>query len=186
MMTESVNKIEMVVGGLLNFSRKHEFKLIPISLKNAVENSLFLASFQLERQKITLLNNVINETPPILGSLNHLEQVVLNLVINSIDAIVEKKKFLPDFKGEIKIYFDYSSDSVFLYIQDNGAGISNENQKFVFEPFYTTKVVGAGTGLGLSISENIIEQHNGSISMKSSIAEGTTVKLTFPIIQNFK
>lgn len=181
LMNESIENISRVANSLLNFSRKQEFKLLRMNIKVALENSLQLASYHLERNHITINNNIPNEIPIILGSRNHIEQVLLNLIINSVDAIVEKKRDDSSFCGEIKFYCKWDKTNFYLHLKDNGIGIKKENLNSIFEPFYTTKEIGNGTGLGLSISYNIIIEHNGEIKIDSEYNVGTIITIVLPI-----
>lgn len=100
-------------------------------------------------------------------------QVFINLTINSVDA-------LPDKGGSI-IYEELinSAGMKSIRIIDNGCGISEDNLRFVFDPFFSTKPSGSGTGLGLSISRNIIESANGNIQIESEIDKGTIIQINF-------
>ena len=181
LMNESIDNISKVANSLLNFSRKQEFKLLRMNIKIAIENSLQLAAYHLERNFISIKNNIPNEIPLIYGSRNHIEQVLLNLIINSVDAIVEKKKDNSKYYGEIIFNCKFDNKYMYLSINDNGIGIKQENLDNIFEPFFTTKEVGHGTGLGLSISQNIINEHNGKIIIESVYLKGTTITLILPV-----
>lgn len=182
LMTEAVNKIEKVVQGLLNFSYKHEFSLTKLDIRIPLENALFLASYHLEKNHIIITQEISDNTPAILGSQNHLEQVLLNLIINSIDAIIEKRKNSNTLFGEIKFSCESDAQFLCLQIQDDGIGIEEEQLDKIFNPFFTTKQPGQGTGLGLSISYNIIKQHNGDIKIESEYGKGTRITLILPCV----
>jgi two-component system NtrC family sensor kinase len=103
-----------------------------------------------------------------------LNQVFLNLLMNSCDALGKK--------GKIKIRTRRSSDGVRLEFHDDGPGIPAEIQPQIFDPFFTTKPVGVGTGLGLSISHGIIERHGGRITLESEPGKGTTFVIELPLV----
>ena len=104
---------------------------------------------------------------------NQIEQVVLAMVINAIDAMPQG--------GNLWITArQASATSVELIIRDDGMGISDEHLSHIFEPFYTTKEYG-GSGLGLAISQNIVERHGGSIAVKSRMGQGTTFTILLPV-----
>jgi signal transduction histidine kinase len=99
----------------------------------------------------------------------------MNILSNAIQAIDEN--------GEIFIKTKSEGSNVIIQIRDSGKGMTDEVQKRVFEPFYTTKGMGKGTGLGLSISYSIVEQHNGKIDISSEPSKGTEFIITLPVQQ---
>jgi signal transduction histidine kinase len=101
-----------------------------------------------------------------------IEQVVLAMVINAIDAMPQE--------GNLWISTRVHSGAIELVIRDDGIGIPDEHLSHIFEPFYTTKEAG-GSGLGLAISQNIVERHGGDIQVKSVVGEGTTFRIVLPI-----
>ncbi|MBK8943956.1 MAG: HAMP domain-containing histidine kinase [Ignavibacteriae bacterium] len=108
----------------------------------------------------------------IFGDPNQIEQVVLNLISNSMDAIKEN--------GIINVMINLSEENkIQLKISDNGIGIDQESLEKIFSPFYTNKDSGKGTGLGLYIVQNICKNHNAEIICESKINEGTTFTITF-------
>lgn len=120
--------------------------------------------------------------PVILDEIN---QVVLNMIVNSTHAIEDRMKEDPSIKGEITITTRSSGKYVEILIKDNGGGIPKEKISRIFDPFYTTKEVGKGTGQGLAIAHNIIvNQHNGKISATSAEDKGTTMIIQLPLEEN--
>ncbi len=107
---------------------------------------------------------------------NMIEQVFLNLITNAIYAI--KEKGCND--GRIKIKSKKTDSGVEVNIEDNGTGISEENQAKILDLFFTTKPPGKGTGLGLSICQNILKNLGGSLSFKSKLGIGTTFTVQIP------
>jgi two-component system, NtrC family, sensor kinase len=181
LMEEAIEKIKSVVGGLLNFSRKHELVFSKVDMSMVVENVLVLVSFQLEKSRIGFVKNFQKNAPLISGSNNHLEQVVLNLLINAIDAINEKQVKDYNLKGVIKINLFSNSNALILEIIDNGIGIPVEKIDSIFDPFFTMKKIKQGTGLGLSVSYNIIAQHKGLIKAEENINGGMKFSITLPL-----
>ncbi|MDH7528933.1 ATP-binding protein [Ignavibacteria bacterium 4148-Me] len=184
MMENAVDKIEKVVGNLLNFTRKQSGDFISLSISEIVENSLILVSHRLEKLRISVTNNIPTNLPMIKGNKNQLEQVLLNLFINSIDSIEEKISKHPDSERRLIVSANRESDFVKIKIEDTGIGISENILDKIFDPFFTTKSPGKGTGLGLFVVYNIIEAHQGKIYIESKEGKGTRVTLHFPIINN--
>ncbi|NOR88334.1 MAG: two-component sensor histidine kinase [Bacteroidales bacterium] len=176
---EAVNKIENVVKHLLDFSRKENITFERILVNQVIEKSISLSHHKLEsshiHSKFISANNCYTN-----GSANHLEQVFVNLIINSIDAISERKEKDPHIKGEIEITVKNVSDKVFIHFKDNGMGIPEVMKNKVFNPFFTSKKVGKGTGLGLSVSFNLIKEHKGSIFFSSQEGSGTEFIIELP------
>jgi len=114
--------------------------------------------------------------------LDEINQVILNMIVNSAHAIEEKMKSDPDLKGVINISTKSADNHIEIVVNDNGCGISKEKVGRVFDPFFTTKEVGKGTGQGLAIAHNIIvTKHSGKISVSSIERKGTTMIIKLPI-----
>ena len=128
-----------------------------------------------DKQNIKLIVEQSQEEILINGDYNRLNQVLLNIIKNSIEAKDDNKK------SYIKVYTKLTNKNIKIYVEDNGVGISKENMKRVSKPFFTTKQ--NGTGLGVLLSKEIINAHNGNIEYKSKEKEGTIVIITLPIIE---
>ncbi len=180
---DATDKIENVTQHLLDFSRKQESVFTIIDVSETLNNSISLISYKAEKAHIKLMHNFSNRIN-VVGSQNHLEQVFLNMLLNSIDAINEVKERNPEYQGVIKILLEKNHGKVLINIEDNGVGISNENQRKIFDPFYTSKEAGKGTGLGLYVSFNIIKEHNGEIYFKSEPGKGTVFSIELKETKN--
>jgi two-component system NtrC family sensor kinase len=180
-MENAVDKIEKVVGNLLNFTRKQSGDFISISISEIIENSLLLVSHRLEKLRISVTNNIAADLPMIRGNKNQLEQVMLNLFINSIDSIEEKISKHPDSERRLILSANRESDFVKIKIEDTGSGIPKNIMDKIFDPFFTTKSPGKGTGLGLSVVYNIIDAHQGQIYFESEEGKGTIVNLKLKV-----
>ncbi len=169
---KQIEKISMITKNILRHSKKPSKEFTNISLKLAVEDALIVFDPILHKRdiKITKILDVAGDT--IFGDKNQVEQVIVNLINNSIDAI-EKV-------GEIKIELFNEENFVNLSIKDNGCGISDEQMDQVFSPFYSTKPAEKGTGLGLYIIRNILKNHKAEISLQSEVGKGTEFILKFP------
>lgn len=181
LMDEAINKIKNVVQGLLNFSRKQDLIFTEIDIKQVIENTLLLIAYQLEKSRISIVKNYPDKIPKIKGSFNHLEQVFLNLIINAIDAVNEKKLEDSNFNGELDICIFVTKHYLNVKIKDNGIGIPNDKIKQIFDPFYTLKKIKQGTGLGLAVSLNILQQHHGKIKAKNNVDGGITFSIYLPL-----
>ena len=179
---EATDKIEKVVHHLLKFSRKQDIVLSKLDLNTVIESALSLTSHKLKANQITTKTDC-KKNCFVNGSTNHLEQVLVNLIINGLDSIMERKESESSHKGEIKISVQAISDKVYIHVIDNGLGIPTEIQNKIFDPFFTSKEVGKGTGLGLSVSFTLIKKHNGKIQFSSKPGQGTEFVIELPLYQ---
>ena len=172
---EGATRTREIVKGLRYFSRTDADEFQEMNLHEGINSTLILLHNKLKNrikvEKDFQATSNINCLP---GKLN---QVFMNLLTNSIQAIQDKGIISIKTKN-IKI--DHS-DFVEISIQDNGRGISEDDMNKVFEPFFTTKEIGQGTGLGLSISYGIIQQHKGNINVTSELEKGTTFYIQIPV-----
>ncbi len=173
---DATYKIENVVKHLLDFSRKQEFAFQETDPVLIIEKAIALASHKLEKYNI-IINRDFSKNIKIKASPIHLEQVLLNLILNAADAIVEHENNNNKIKGEISIKINHHNNKAYIIIQDNGIGIQPEVKNKLFDPFFTTKEVGKGTGLGLFVSFNIIREHKGKIFVESTYLSGSTFTL---------
>jgi|GEM_PF-2672525 len=172
---EGVNRTAEIIKGLLLYSRSDTSKLQKANIHESIDASLILLKdkFKDTIQIVKKYNLDIEDIECYPGQLS---QVFTNLIDNAIDAINNK--------GTITITTTLKNKQVVISIQDTGEGISDPNLTKIFDPFFTTKEVGKGTGLGLSICQGIINNHKGSIEVKSKDKKGTEFIITLPI--NFK
>jgi len=126
-----------------------------------------------DNKNINFKFELLDDEIYINGDYNRLNQVLVNIIKNSIEAIDLNKN------SYIKIYMEQREKEVKIFIEDNGIGISKENMKKINEPFFTTKT--NGTGLGLVLSNEIIALHNGTLKYESEENIGTTAIITLPI-----
>ncbi len=183
MMEQAVNKIETVVGGLLNFSRKPDIQFKKINLNDLIENVIVLIGYRLEKTRIGIHKNFGASDNMITASPNHLEQVFLNLLLNSIDAIEEHYQEDSNFYGEIHISITREAKHYKIVVSDNGGGVSESDRQEIFDPFYTKKKLHQGTGLGLAVCFGIVEQHGGEISAENNSIGGLDIIFTLHIEQ---
>lgn len=154
---KSADRIARIVGSLKKFSRfSDEQDYSPHKLSTIVEESLILTSIKAKQNDIEVTSELSSEAMVLCNEIE-IEQVLINLINNSADAIKDLEE------RWIKIELVEEKNSISLKITDSGNGISPENASHMFDPFFTTKDVGEGTGLGLSITASILNQHNALI-----------------------
>jgi len=166
----NIQRASSIAKELLHFSRETESPLEPTDISKILKSSISLLSNQ-ENSSIIHLN--LKKTPYINGIPWKLEEVFINLLMNSLDACDNQDSV------EVEAYHD--GDIVTVMIRDTGHGIPDTMLHQVFDPFFTTKEVGKGTGLGLSMCYNIIKQHDGEISLESPEQGGTIVTINLPV-----
>lgn len=164
-------QVAEIVGNLKDFSRLDRSKVSSFNLNEGLESTLLLAKHLL---KTVTVDKRFGEIPAITCSPSQVNQVLLNLVTNAVQA-------MPDGRGKITLTTRADGEGVAVDVADNGSGIPPEVLKKIFDPFFTTKEIGKGTGLGLSISYKIVEQHGGRISVDSKVGIGTKFTVWFPL-----
>jgi signal transduction histidine kinase len=138
--------------------------------------NLTLRCVRAELLKRAQIQVEIEPSPPVLGSPNKLGQVVMNLLINALQALPDR----PRGQNVVSLRLRPAGDFVRLEVEDNGAGIPQDVLGKIFDPFFTTKTHG-GTGLGLAISKQIIEEVRGRISVESEVGRGTRFSVELPV-----
>ena len=172
----AANRVTKIVSDLKNFSRQSNVaEKLPFSINTAVINALRLAQATLRRAGIRVTTDLAPDLPEVEGCLQSLEQVLLNLIVNGVQAIEHAS-------GEIRIQtsFDLKEGQVRLQVSDNGRGVSPAIADRVFLPFVTDKQTRGGTGLGLSVSYGIVTAHGGEIFFETQPGEGTTFTVLLP------
>lgn len=162
-----------IVNNLLNFSRVGSGQFSEVSLNAVVEETLSLVTHPFKTARVEVVRQLQGDLPPVLGSMNRLQQVFLNLFMNARDAMPSG--------GVLEVRTMCSNGTVEVEVVDNGVGISGDHLNRIFDPFFTTKISGRGTGLGLSVSYGIIKEHAGKIDVRSTPGQGTSFRLEFPV-----
>jgi two-component system, NtrC family, sensor kinase len=163
-----------LVKNLLTFSRTTPMNLQATNLNQVIERSLRLIQHQLDLAGIHVQPELERELPPVQCDGAQIEQVLLVLMMNALDAMPQG--------GNLWVTTKLIAEEnvVRITVRDDGAGISPEILPKIFEPFLTTKEAGRGVGLGLAISRSILERHNGNIEVQSEVGRGTTFTVTLP------
>jgi two-component system cell cycle sensor histidine kinase/response regulator CckA len=170
---------------LLTFGRRQPMQPKPLDLNDVISNMTKMLQ-RLIGEHIALEARYAPGGAPIYADANMIEQVLINLAVNSRDAMSKGGKLVIEIisltlgENEVQTTNRKAGDFVRFSITDNGCGIAHENLPHIFEPFFTTKEVGKGTGLGLATVFGIIQQHDGWIKVESEIGKGTTFHIFLP------
>jgi len=165
-------RIADLIQKLLDFSRSYNEFDGALCINNTINEVLELLKFKINNKKINIKNNLIDKQINVKINPGALKQVLLNIFINSIQAVNRE--------GTIIIDYEIIKNYIYLCIIDNGIGISKKDLRYIFDPFFTTKK-NKGTGLGLSISYSIIKRCGGDIIARSEKNKGTLIKIKLPI-----
>ncbi|WP_271995489.1 ATP-binding protein [Nannocystis radixulma] len=168
----SGERCRKIVEGVLLFSRQREGgKRRPVDLSKLIDRVIGIGEYQWRMHNVRILRSGLPEAV-IVGDADQLEQVLLNLLSNAVDAMPRG--------GRIRIRLDREEARVAVEIADEGCGIAPEILDRIFDPFFSTKDIGKGTGLGLAISYGIIKDHGGDILVRSQPGLGTTFTIHLP------
>lgn len=163
------------VRNLLDFTRMDRPSIVRLDVAEIVAVTLRLVMNEIELSGITVANEVAKDLPGIRGDFGQLQQVFLNLFLNSIQAMPKG--------GKLELRAARADGMVKVDVTDTGQGIPESNLPYLFDPFFTTKEQGKGTGLGLSVSFSIIKKHEGKITVESRLGEGTTFSVHLPLAE---
>ena len=164
-----------IVRNLLDFARESTIQLKALDPKHLVDETLRLATNQIKLAKVKVKGEIDDNLPPIYGDFQQLTQVLLNIVLNALDAMAGGGILT------IGIRNPRGKDHVALVFSDTGTGMPENVLANIFDPFFTTKPDAKGTGLGLSVSLGITRQHGGDILVESTPGEGTTFSVQLPV-----
>jgi signal transduction histidine kinase len=183
MVQGQVDRAASIIRRLLDFARQREPSFQPLDLGRLISESVSFVERQAAVANKRIVVRALPEPVPLRADAQMLQQLFLNLLTNALDAI--------EGDGEVRVTVNVVEaghgararrEIVEISVADNGGGIAPENLPKVFDPFFTTKEVGKGTGLGLPICQSIVEQHGGTIEIKSDgIGNGTLVTVKLPV-----
>lgn len=168
---DEVSRINKLTANLLTFAKPVQPDFQPSDINNLVMETIDLFRKESEERGLALETELDTEIPEISFDYNLIKQVLINLMLNSFDAM--------DKEGTVSIETRASNSSVLIAVKDNGAGIDEQTLKNIFNPFFTTKT--RGTGLGLSISRKTMKDHGGDISVESVPGKGSTFTILLPV-----
>jgi len=179
MVSNQAVRMSKVINNIRNFARED----LPssacgnINANEAIENVFSIIGRQIEVHDIQVKKDLMADLPPLKANLSRLEQVIMNLIVNSRQALDECHQ---DNKN-IWVRTGVKNKSLFIEVSDNATGIPDDLKLKIFDPFFTTKEAGKGTGLGLSITQSILAEFKGQIEVLNNEKGGATFKAIFPI-----
>jgi len=162
-----------ITNGLLDFSRLRAGNRVPINMADLIKMTARLVIHQQRGDNVQIEVEAARDFPFVLGDAGQLQQAVVALATNAIDAMPGG--------GRLTLRASASAENVIVEVKDTGIGIPPEIMTKIFDPFFTTKDVGRGTGLGLAVCYGIVSEHGGRLDVRSNVGAGTTFTISLPI-----
>ncbi len=177
LMETETRRISRIVSNLLAFSRQSKMEPRRLDINRLIEQTLFINSNLLKISGVKVEKYLDPNLPKIVGSEDQLQQVFMKLVSNAAEAMESSGG------GELKITSKFLApeNKIQINVRDTGPGIAYVNISKLYEPFFTTKKKGKGVGLGLSVAYGIIQEHGGSIFVRSTVGNGATFQVKLPL-----
>jgi PAS domain S-box-containing protein len=172
-MEAELTRSTKLIRHLLDFARQSPPALRQLNLNDVVNRAFDLAAHSAELQHVQIVRELDPSLPNLMADFDQLHQVCTNLILNAIQAMPQG--------GKLTLRTSVSNGQLKIEVQDTGCGISPENMRKLFTPFFTTKHEVKGVGLGLAISYGIIQRHHGRIEVESKKGEGTTFTIYLPL-----
>jgi signal transduction histidine kinase len=172
---DGLRRVQMTVAKILRFT-PHKVAPRTVDVEDVVRPVLALARHRIEKEEVEVVAVPSAEPAIVFGDLYELQQAVLNVLLNALDALEEAHRETP----RIEIRTVVTDDEVHLLVRDNGVGMREEDLPRAFDLFFTTKDPGKGTGLGLATAHKILSDHGGRIDLRSRGAEGMDVEFVLP------
>lgn len=171
-MVQEVERLNRVIGQLLEFARPVTIQKKPVHLSTLIQHSLRMIEGEARKKNIAIESDISPDLQDVPIDMDRINQVLLNLYLNAIESMVDGGKLL------VKIVLDHESRQLKMMITDTGQGIEKKDLVHIFDPYFTTKQ--SGTGLGLAIVRKIIDSHDGEIRVESEWGKGTNVSIFLP------
>ena len=169
---KEIRRITEIIGSLLSFSRLPRKNEAEVSLVELLDEVLLLLGHRVAEKRIKLEKRFQTDPALTTGDENRLKQVFINLLMNSLEAVLDE--------GRIAVEISKAGRFLRVRVSDNGHGIPLDLKESVFQPFFTTKLTKTNTGLGLSICDHIIKAHGGTLSYESTPGEWTSFDVLLP------
>ncbi|NTV48771.1 MAG: PAS domain S-box protein [Geobacteraceae bacterium] len=177
MITDGSRRIEIIINNLRDFTVKSKSEMMQtVDINKAVSISASILQHQIKKHTRNFSLSLSSEPLTIKGNLQQMEQVIVNLIVNAIQALPSEDRAV-----RVATTYDPSLKSVAIAVSDEGCGIPQEHLAYILDPFFSTKLETGGTGLGLSISNHIIKEHGGRLEFQSTAGRGTTVTVILPV-----
>jgi two-component system sensor histidine kinase HydH len=170
-MAEEVDRVNRVISELLEFARPSDLKFIKTNIRKLIEHTLSIVTHEANFAGVTIIKQFDHGLPELMIDPDRITQVILNILINAIQAM--------EHGGKLTVITRHEKDMVVIHISDTGKGISALEQTNMFNPYFTTKKT--GTGLGLAIVHKIVEDHGGSVQVRSMPGIGTRISIVLPL-----
>ncbi|MGD9200606.1 MAG: PAS domain S-box protein [Chitinispirillia bacterium] len=175
--TLGVDRIIKIIQDLKGFARMDSGEMVEgININSVLESSIEMMSHLIKKSTRHFSVEYCNDIPEIRGNFYKLEQVFMNLLINSCQSLKNNAEGI-----NVKVQYLKDSNSINVILTDDGIGISKKDINHILDPFFTTKRDSGGTGLGLSVSYSILQEHNATIEFKSKKNYGTEVSINIPV-----
>ncbi len=171
-------RIQRIIRELVDFSRPASELKTRFRLGDSIDDALGIAKYYHRTKERSIQSQIPADLPPVEAPRDHVSQIILNLLLNAIDATTKQGEIL------LQAAFDHSEGKLLLEVHDDGCGIPIADQARIFNPYFTTKT--RGTGLGLFISRQMVESMNGTLSFRSEPGVGTTFTLLLPVATDVK
>ena len=168
-------RCKSITMGLLDFSRTRTSDHVTINLADVIRSAVRLLSHQKRNSAVDFKVEIAPDLLPVSGDPGQLQQAVIALATNALDAMGEI--------GVLTIVGRNEGEKVKVEVNDTGVGIPPENLAKIFEPFFTTKEIGRGTGLGLAVCYGILTEHGGTLDVQSTVGVGTTFTITLSAVK---
>ncbi len=169
-----IRRMLRTIKHLKSFSRKDTGTLSPVNMDRVIDNAIELVRHRADDIGVKLTCDYSGEAPPVMGGLVRLEQVLVNLLLNALDAVITSEA------GHVVVSRTFTADAVIVTVQDNGIGLDAEAITKIGEPFFSRKQDGEGLGLGVAISQTIVEDFHGTLHYDAIVGEGTCATVTLP------
>jgi len=173
---DGARRIERIISDLKGFARPPSGGADMFSPNQAVERAVRLLAHAIKSRTNRFHVDLSADVPPVPGDAQHVEQVVVNLILNALEALPSRDRGV-----SVRTSSDEAERCVVLEVRDEGAGISPEHLARVCDPFFTTKQASGGTGLGLAITSSLVRLHGGRLTFASEPDRGTCATVTFPV-----
>ncbi len=174
---EGTKRIKNIVDQLKNFSRMESFDSVqPVDINHVIKTAINLVANLLKQSTTNFSVQFGKDLPKVKGNFQRLEQVIINLLENSCQALTDKTQAI-----SVSSYYEKKANIIVVVVRDEGMGMDKDTMSKILEPFFTTKRDSKGTGLGLSVSSNIIKNHDGFLNFESSPNKGTTATIILPV-----